>query len=330
MTARALAVFGIALAIVSPKSPVPSPESGDSGPSTRDPGLAAIATFVDVLVLGQDAMPVGDLVQSDFEVIADNAPTPITQFARSKSELSIVMLLDGTASQPLKRYEIAAGVVNGLIPNLQPGDRVRMAYLGNTPTLGPWLPADQRAALNQVRPTIDRLPNENSPIWDTIDLSVQSLAQVPEPRVMILMTDGRANGNKVGLDDAQRKALEAKVTISAVSEGGEWLIPQFVGTPDRARSDASLRRLADETGGLYLPDGTARRTLRAQMNAFAYVKELVNTPSVPAPLVSSILSSMRVRYRLGFEGLADGRVHSLEVRVKRAGVEVRAPKLYVN
>jgi hypothetical protein len=147
---------------------------------------------------------------------------------------------------------------------------------------------------------------------------------------MLLMTDGRSTGNRIGLDDAERKALAAHVAISAVSEGGEWLIPQFGGSSDRARSDASLRRLADETGGMYLPDGTARRTLRAQMNAFAYVKELVNTPSLPAPLITQIMSSLRTRYRISFSADADGRVHTLDVRVKRGGVEIRAPKLFVN
>jgi hypothetical protein len=206
-----------------------------------------------------------------------------------------------------------------------------MAWLGTTPSLGPWLPADKNAALAQVRPILDRLPIESSPIWDAIDLSVQALAAAPEPRVLVLMTDGRATGNRIGLDDAERKALAARVSISAVSEGGEWLIPQFGGSTDRARSDASLRRLADETGGLYLPDGTARRTLTARMNAFAYVKELVNTPSLPAPLVTTIVSSLRTRYRIGFAGTGDDRVHTLDVRVKRSGgLEVHAPKLYVN
>jgi hypothetical protein len=205
-----------------------------------------------------------------------------------------------------------------------------MAWLGSTPVLGGWLPADRTAAQNAVRGPLDRLPLEASPLWDAIEMCVKGLAEAAEPRVLILMTDGRANSNRIGLDDAQRIALAAKVTISAVSEGGEWLIPQVGGPQDRARSDTSLRRLADETGGLYLPDGTARRTLTARMNAFAYVKELVNTPSAPAPLVTQILSSLRTRYRIGFNGEADGRVHSLEVRVKKSGVEVRAPRLYLN
>jgi hypothetical protein len=322
MTARVLAI--IALVVVG------GLQAADLRGEVKPAAHERTSVAVDVLVLGPDSQPVGDLTQADFQVFVDNAPVPIADFARSKSALSVVMLVDGTASQPLKRYEITTGVTTGFVPSLQPGDRARMAWLGTTPTLSAWLSAERTAAIAQVRPVLDRLPIESSPIWDAIDMSVQALADAPEPRVILLMTDGRATGNRIGLDDAERKALEKHVSISAVSEGGEWLIPQFGGSTDRARSDASLKRLSDETGGMYLPDGTARRTLRAQMNAFAYVKEIVNTPSQPAPLITQIMASLRTRYRIGFSATADGQPHSLDVRVKRSQVEVRAPKLFVN
>ena len=327
MTARIAAVM---MALVIAVSLAATLDAGpeDPGRASKNPG--GKSAFVDVLVLGPDGQPVGDLKQSEFELFVDKASTPISDFARSKSTLSVVMLVDGTASQPLKRYEISTGVNTGFVPSLQPGDRARMAWLGTTPTLSVWLPTERNAALAQVRSTLDRLPIECSPIWDAIDVSVQALADAPEPRAILLMTDGRATGNRIGLDDAERKALAGHVSISAVSEGGEWLIPQFDGSPDRVRSDASLRRLADNTGGLYLPDGTARRTLRAQMNAFAYVKEIVNTPSLPAPLITQIMSSLRVRYRIGFSVTTEGPLHTLEVRVKKPQMEVRAPKLFLN
>jgi hypothetical protein len=283
----------------------------------------------DVLVLGADGLPVADLSQSDFDVSSDGAPVNIARFSRTTAEVSVIMLVDGTASQPLKRYELQAGVVTGLIPSLLPGDRARLAVLGNPTVLGSWLPVDRAAASTGARGFLDRPPLEPSPIWDAIDMTVKALAAAPDPRVLLLMTDGRSTGNTLSLDDAGRRAIAAGVTISVVSEGGEWLIPQFGDAPDRARSDVSLRWLADTTGGMFLEDGTARRTLKPQMNAFAYVRELVNTPSKPAPLVSRIMSALRTRYRLAFAADSDGRVHTLDVRVRRPGVEVRAPKSYV-
>jgi len=283
----------------------------------------------DVLALGADNAPVSNLTQADFEVVIDGAPTPIARFAPTPAGLTIVLLVDGTASQPLKRYEYTAGVQTGLIPNLLAGDRARLAVLGNPTVIGPWLPTDRVAALNSARVLLDRTPLEPSPIWDAVDTAAQTLARESDPRVLVLLTDGRSAGNALSLDEAGQRAIAAGVSISVVSEGGEWLLPQFGDAPDRARSDVSLRWLADLTGGMYLQDGTARRTLKPQMNAFAYVRELVNTPSQPGPLITTILSALRTRYRLGFDADADGRAHTLDVKVKRTGIDVRAPKSFV-
>jgi hypothetical protein len=323
----------LAAAVLVAGAPILAPTGAAGAHAPRaasGPGASAGAIVTcDVLALGSDELPVANLTQADFEVQIDGAPAPIARFSPAPSSLSVVVLVDGTASQPLKRYEYVTGVQTGLIPNLMAGDRARLAVLGNPTVIGPWLPADRVAALNSVRVFLDRTPLEPSPIWDAIDLAAQALAAESAPRVLILLTDGRSAGNALSLDDAAKRALAAGVSISVVSEGGEWLIPQFGDAPDRARSDVSLRWLADTTGGLFLPDGTARRTLKPQMNAFAYVKELVNTPSRPAPLFASILSAMRSRYRLGFEATADGRVHTLDVRAKRPGIDVRAPRTFL-
>jgi hypothetical protein len=299
-----------------------------ASPRAQSSGGARTAVTCDVLALGADDAPVADLTQTDLEVLIDGKPVPIAQFSRTPAAVSVVMLVDGTASQPLKRYEIQAAAQTGFIPGLVSGDRARLAVLASPAVLGPWLPADRAAAVAQVRAFLDRPSLEPSPIWDAIDAAATVLAAVPGPRVLLLMSDGRATGNRLSLDEARQRAIAAGVSINVVSEGGEWLIPQFGDAPDRARSDVSLRWLADETGGLYLPDGTARRTLKPQMNAFAYVRELVNTPSAPAPLVSRILSALRTRYRLAFDGPADGRSHTLQVRTLRPGVIVRAPRTY--
>lgn len=314
MTARPL-LLGAALLVAAPIA------------ASMNAGRATITC--DVLVLGADGLPVTDLAQNDFDVSSDGAPASIARVSRTAAEVSVVMLVDGTASQPLKRYEILAGVMTGFVPSLLSGDRARLAALGNPAVIGPWLPADRAVASSGARAFFDRPPLEPSPIWDAIDATVKALADAPDPRVLLLMSDGRSTANTLSLEDAGRRAIAAGVSISVVSEGGEWLLPQFGDAPDRARSDVSLRWLADTTGGMFLEDGTARRTLRPQMNAFAYVRELLNTPSKPAPLVSRIMSALRARYRLAFAADSDGRVHTLDVRVRRPGVEVRAPRSYV-
>jgi hypothetical protein len=310
------------------------------------------ATFCDVIALDSGGQPATGLTSGDFDLQVDGAAVPATQVSRTPAEMDLVMLVDGTASQPLKRYELFAAVYelrvngqpvvrveartsgqvgeeSGLIPNLLSGDRARLARLGDPTVIGAPLSADRTAAIAAARTFLDRPPLEPSPIWDAIDMTVKALAGATRPRVLLLVSDGRANANIISLDEAGQRAIAAGVSINVVSEGGEWLIPQFGDAPDRARSDVSLRWLADQTGGMFLEDGTARRTLKPQMNAFAYVRELTNTPNRPAPLVQAILAALHQRYRLSFDAPADGRIHSLEVRAKRADVTIRAPKRFV-
>ena len=327
MTGRSLIIGAVLLAAASPANRPRGSVLAASAAAAAQTGGATMTR--DVLALTAEGQPVTDLTPDDFEVLVDGAPAPIVQVSRTPAELTLIMLVDGTASQPLKRYELLASVQAGLIPSLLPGDRARLALLGGPTTFSSRLPTDRAAALNAARVFLDRPTLEPSPIWDAIDAAVKLLSESAEPRVLLLLSDGRSTANTISLEEATRRTIAAGVSVSVVSEGGEWLIPQVGDAPDRARSDRSLRSLADLTGGLFLEDGTARRTLKPQMNAFAYVRELVNTPSKPAPLVSAIVTALRQRYRIAFSGPADGLTHALEVRTKRPDVTIRAPKTLV-
>ena len=77
----------------------------------------------------------------------------------------------------------------------------------------------------------------------------------------------------------------------------------------RSRPDRSLRRIADETGG----------------GSF----ELQKTDLL-ASTFTRVAQELRSQYLLAFvPEMLDGKVHKLEVRVKRAGVSIRARKSYL-
>jgi hypothetical protein len=145
----------------------------------------------------------------------------------------------------------------------------------------------------------------------------------------VLVTDGRSAGNALSLEDAAKRAVAADVSIGVISEGGEQLLPQGGDPSTRLRPAAALRWLADATGGVYLEDGVARRTASPRLDPFGYVREVIETPSRPGPLLSRILSVTRQRYRIGFNAATDRQVHALDVRVSRPGVLVIAKRSYV-
>lgn len=282
----------------------------------------------DVIALDDDGLPVTDLLPSEIEVLSDGVPVPVIALSPAPRELNLVLIVDATMSQPLKRYEIQNAVAGTWMRNLLPGDRARVAVLGSTTALGPWISADRVAEATALRALIGRAESEASPIWDAVALAVQALDSARRSKAVLLLTDGRATANRIGLDDAIRLAQEANVSVSVVSEGGDRVLPQGADPTARIRPSAGLEALAAATGGVFLPDGVARRTLRPQEDPFAYVRELAQTPNRPGPLLAKLTSLLRQRYRLTFDGAADGRTHRLDVRTRRPGVAIKAPQSY--
>jgi hypothetical protein len=92
-----------------------------------------------------------------------------------------------------------------------------------------------------------------SPIWDALDKAVAVLQPRPEPRVVILLTDGEATGNVLPFTDIFDRVRGAGIAIFI-------LAPRWTGLsgPSKAGPDPSarLRQLADATCGGYLTFNT--------------------------------------------------------------------------
>ena len=293
------------------------------------PAATALVT-TDVLVVGADGEPIRDLSREEFDVVSDGRPVSLTDFRSAPAELAVVLMLDASTSQALKRYEVHTAVADSWLPSLRAGDRARIGVIGQPAVFGGWLSADRAANTTTARTLVDRATAGPSPIWDNTVAAIQLLADAPGAKAVILVTDGRAAANVLSLDDVIARATAANVSISSVSEGGEQYLPQAGGPAARIRSDESLRRLAETTGGLFVEDGAARRTTSARIDPFRYVRELVDTPSRPGPLLTRIMSLMRQRYRLSFVPFPDGQPRTLEVRVRRANVTVHARRSFVS
>ena len=288
----------------------------------------AAGTTCDVAVIDADGLPVSGLGLQDFVVMIDGRTVPLSGITRASGDLAIVLVADATTSQPLRRYEIINALSRHWFPSLRPRDQVRIGTVGDPMTLSAWLPIDQTVAAAMTRPIIERAATEPSPLWDAAVAGIDTLSSMQETKLLVLLSDGRANANKVGLDDVVERAVAADVVVSTVSEGADREIPQAAETSARLRSDASLQWLADQTGGVFLPDGIARRRVSVRNDPFGYVREMVQTPNAPGPLLVRATASLRERYRLTFAGPTDGRWHKLEVAVSKPGVTVRVrPRL---
>ncbi len=136
--------------------------------------------------------------------------------------------------------------------------------------------------------------------------SLNELKSVEGRKVILLFTDGADFGSRQGSGKALERARDEEVMIYGIGLETEFFNGQSV---VRSKPDSILNRFAAETGGGY----------------FDLKKD--------ADLNSSftrIAQELRSQYLIGFSPAAlDGKLHKLEVRVKRPGLKSRSRRSYV-
>ena len=272
--------------------------------------------LLDIAIEGVDGRPVQGLTQSDFELEIDGTLRPIESFAAGRERpLSLVLLFDITSSLDtvVKRSVVRSGVEKSLVDRLAPGDQVRVGSFGRQITIGQPIAGNPRALLAAVRAALDPRGEDTygpSPIWDAIDAAVAALSQTSGRRAVLVVTDGRATGNREGPEDVGNRAVAAGVAVSVVGEDFEMTLRQDANTGVRVRPGAALEWVAGTSGGFYLGDKSS--------------------PSAPGPVLERLLADLHERYTIGFPPpVRDGRKHTLEVRVKRPGLTLRARRAFV-
>ena len=283
---------------------------------------------VDVAALDSTGAAAPTLSASDVEVLVNGVAVPVLSVTPAPSALNLVLVVDHSSSVPVRRTDLINAIGGQWLPLLVPGDRARLALVASPVAFGPWLPVGRPADTNMARALLDRAGAEPSPIWDAIDAAAQLLAGSRAPRAVIVISDGRATGNALGLEDVAARAGAIGVSITAISEADEKVLPQGADAAARVRPDASLQWLADQTGGVYLEDGIARRRIQSRADPFGYVREIMNTPIQPGVWLTRATSLLRQRHLVGFAGPEDGRPHRLEVRARTPGLTIRARKVF--
>lgn len=298
--------------------------AGAAGASPR--GIRHTTITVDVAALDSTGAAVPLLSSSDISVFIDDSAVPALSVAPAPSALNLVLVIDHSSSIPVRRTDLINAVGNQWLPLIVAGDRARLALVASPVVFGPWLPVGRPADTNMPRWLLERAGAEPSPIWDAIDAAAQLLAGSRAPRAVIVLSDGRATGNALGLEDVATRAMAIGVSISAISEADDKLLPQGVDAPARVRPDASLDWLASQTGGVYLEDGIARRHIQSRADPFGYVREIMNTPIQPGVWLTRTTSLLRQRHLVSFAAPDDGRSHRLDVRATTPGMTIRSRK----
>jgi Ca-activated chloride channel homolog len=139
-----------------------------------------------------------------------------------------------------------------------------------------------------------------------VHASLDELEKIEGRKVVLLFTDGADFGSRQGSGQALERAREKEVMIYGIGLETEFFNGQSV---VRSKPDSILNRFANETGG-----------------GFFDLKKDADLNSS----FTRIAQELRSQYLLGFSPAAlDGKVHKLEVRIKRPGGKSRSRRSYV-
>jgi Ca-activated chloride channel family protein len=247
-------------------------------------------------VRGNDGRLAPALRQEDFEIRDEGRPVDITVFSADVQPITVALLLDMSGSMT-EHFLRVRDATKHFIDALQLEDRARIGSFGVEVALSPWLTSDKRI-LHRVL-SEELWPGGGTPMWTAIHAAMQSLDGEPGRRVILTLTDGISSMNLPGhagtADRVRSKAEDDGFMVYAIGIEGSPL-------------DRAITSLADRTGGGHF-------TLESGADLAATFLRVVD--------------ELRHQYVLGFSPTtADGKLHDLDVRVKKPGMSVRARKNY--
>jgi Ca-activated chloride channel homolog len=260
--------------------------------------VALYATVTD----GQKRL-VPDLTQHDFEVLDNDKPTSIDLFVNEVQPITVVVMLDTSASMTgnLRLLEQAA---EQFLLRLLPKDKGMVGAFNDKIEFFPATFTGDRDRLIRSLKELDF--GNPTRLYDAIAASMDRLHKIDGRRVVLVFTDGEDTDSRSDAGDVLEQARQSETMIYAVGLRSDY----FNGARQvRTKPDSGLKRLAEETGGGYF--------------------ELDKTSDL-APTFTRVAQELHSQYVLGFTPtLLDGKIHRIAVRVKKLGMIARARKSYV-
>jgi VWFA-related protein len=257
-----------------------------------------------------------DLEKDSFELFEDGKAREITVFSKSIQPLSAALVLDHSGSTAMQ-FDDVMSASQEFIGHLLRGDRAAISSLV-------WdchpFTEDMQSLM-----TILRMPMPSdfgSPIWAATDRAMSSLSQEPGRHIILLLSDGQDNQSPMAPNMASMVPPRELTRMSPCEFAGQMEYRTAADVIKRAERDEVMVytvSVGEGTGDL---DKIAKQT-GASYQRLAEYNELKGA-------FRSIADELHLQYLLGFTpSFTDGKMHKIEVKVKRSGVTVQARKGYV-
>jgi Ca-activated chloride channel family protein len=242
-------------------------------------------------------------VQDDFEVYDNNKLQTLTSFDNKPQPISVVVMLDTSGSMTLALDLVKAAAEQFLL-RLMPDDQGMVGAFNDKIEFHPEGFTNSRDML--VRSLKDLDFGYPTRLYDAVNESMSQLKPLQGRKVVLVFTDGDDNSSRIGSGHVTDRGRLEEVMVYSVGLENEY----FDGARRvRSSPDRGLKRLSEETGGGFF---LLKKT-----------DELTST-------FTRVAQELHSQYVLGFTPqLLDGKIHKLEVRLKKPGMVARARKSYV-
>lgn len=261
-------------------------------------------TSVNATVTDADGQLVSGLTADDFEIFEDGDPQPITQFIGDRVPVSLGLLLDTSDSMFGSRLADARSAIDRfLFELLDHEDEFFILAFNHRPHLLTEWTADPfvvRRALEGIK------PSGATAAYDAVIAALPLVGRRNRQRAaLVIVSDGADTASDASPREVRNALLRSDAFVYAIAIDAH---------PQRAINTRinpqALREITDQSGG---------RT------------EVVHTATELETATASIANELSHQYLLGYTSShgADGRFHSIRVRVKNADHRVRARKGYM-
>jgi Ca-activated chloride channel family protein len=272
-------------------------------------------------VTDRDGRLVTNLAREDFEVRDEGRPQPLTLFDNSPQPIKLIVMLDVSGSMQ-GNLPLLRAATEALLPRLRPDDAVRLGTFGRDVQISPAFTRSLAELLAALPRAIE--PDAPTPLWRALDEAMESFgarADADERRVVLVLSDGRDSGptgfrqRYVSQVEVIDRARDEEVMVYAVAMRSRPARgrPPAIGAGAMAAltadlPDPGLARVAEETGGGFIE--------------IRFGEDL-------GAAFGQVADELHAQYMLAFAPpQRDGKVHDVEVRVGRRGLEARGRKTY--
>ena len=294
-------------------------------------GASTVAVYTTVTDAQGRLVP--DLERDRFEVYDEGRPQTSTTFANDVQPITVVMMLDRSLSM-FDNFDLVVEAANAFVDRLLPEDKARIGSFSDRVQVDPReFTSDKEVMRGILQRNLQ--PPGPTPLWNALGVGMTALLHQQGRRVVLVFTDGMdqpLNGavHNVTFKEVVKRAEQEDVMIYAIGLAGHVPFSGW-GRPGGGRGSGGGGGIGGiggggKHGGEDKPDPGLKGLAQASGGGYF---ELTATADL-SPTFARVADELHRQYLLGFvPQKLDGKAHKLDVRVKGAGLTVRARKTYI-